>query len=159
MKAMDLQAPLLAERILHILSLALSAAIFLVLRKLFVCVSVQSMTWEGPCSVSLGLRPGLSVHGDHVLVFAEGLAKAEALDSTAGRTSRIQESCELSAWEAAPGGGLRNRGQVSADTASVHPTRKGHGQQQRRGRLEVLAGEQVTPPMPSAGTYRETDSH
>lgn len=69
------------------------------------------MTWKGPCPVSLGLRSGLSVPEDHVLVFAQGMAKEEALDSAAGCTSMTQESCEMKAWEAAPGSGLRNPGQ------------------------------------------------
>lgn len=76
----------------HPLMGPLSSHILSAKETVHVCVSVQSITWEDPCLVSLGLRPGLSVHGDHVLVFAEGLAKAEALDSTAGRISRIQES-------------------------------------------------------------------
>ena len=66
----------------------------------------------------------LNLHGDRMLVPTAGMAEKEALDSTAGCISVIQESFELGAWNAAADGGLRLLGQVSAKGASVHPVKK-----------------------------------
>lgn len=75
-------------------------------------------------SVSPGPHPGMNLHGDRMLVPTAGMAEKEALDSTAGCISVIQESFELGAWNAAADGGLRLLGQVSAKGASVHPVKK-----------------------------------
>lgn len=59
------------------------------------------MTWKGLRPLFLRLRPGLSLHGNHMLVSAQGMAEEEALDPAAGCISMIPESFELRAWKEA----------------------------------------------------------
>ena len=73
-------------------------------------------------SISPWPHPGMNLHGNAVPT--GGMAEKEALDSTAGCISVVQECLELGAWNAAAGGGLRLPGQVSAKGASVHPVKK-----------------------------------
>lgn len=42
------------------------------------------MDWKGPRLLFLGLRPGLSLHGDYMLVSAQGMAEEKALGRAAG---------------------------------------------------------------------------
>ena len=115
-------------------------------------MSLWSSELERSVSVSPGPHPGMNLHGDRMLVPTAGMAEKEALDSTAGCISVIQESFELGAWNAAADGGLRLLGQVSAKGASVHPVKKACFQCWCWGAYETLAGEQSQPLVLSLST-------
>lgn len=69
---------------------------------------MQSNELVRSASVIPGPQAWLSLHGDQMLVSAQGMAEEEALGPTAGCVSVIQESFELGAWNVVPSGSLRN---------------------------------------------------